>query len=298
MRALLAAVSTFLPAASLLATTITVNSLTDASGCSLRNAIVAANTNAASGGCTAGSGADDISVAVAGTYAPASPLPEISSIVTITATTGNFELNGANAGAADGIRFVSGSAGSRLTGLVINGFSGSGVVLNTSGITLTQNRIGTDRFGVSPIPNCSGAPSSAGVLVDGVIHQTNVIGGSSSTDRNLISGNACIGVRVVTGAATISNNYIGTDYTGSNAIPNGDKGVAIETTSDNRVTNNVLSGNTVAQIIVASGRLHLEGNLIGSNAAGTARLANAPFADGVRALGAGAIVTVVFNRFV
>lgn len=53
MRALLAAVSTFLPAASLLATTITVNSLTDASGCSLRNAIVAANTNAASGGCTA-----------------------------------------------------------------------------------------------------------------------------------------------------------------------------------------------------------------------------------------------------
>ena len=66
---------------------ITVNTLVDENNagadCSLREAITAANTNAAYGGCTAGSGTDTITVSVAGTLTLTSALPAITSDMTI-----------------------------------------------------------------------------------------------------------------------------------------------------------------------------------------------------------------------
>src|SRR4051794_41805739 len=60
------------------AATITVNTNADVStaGCTLRDAITAADGNAATGACSAGAGADTIEVAVTGQIALGSPPPD------------------------------------------------------------------------------------------------------------------------------------------------------------------------------------------------------------------------------
>src|SRR3954468_24281715 len=67
------------------AATINVNTNADVSttGCTLRDAITAADGNAATGACSAGAGADTIEVAVTGQIALGSPLPDIVSGMTI-----------------------------------------------------------------------------------------------------------------------------------------------------------------------------------------------------------------------
>ena len=65
---------------------IIVNTLTDGTGgpdCSLGDAIAAANTDTAQGGCTTGDGVDVISFSVTGTITLGSALPDIASDVTI-----------------------------------------------------------------------------------------------------------------------------------------------------------------------------------------------------------------------
>jgi len=67
--------------------TITVNTLIDSDAddttCSLREAIIAANTNAAYHGCTAGSGDDFITFSVIGIIALSDSLPAITSDLSI-----------------------------------------------------------------------------------------------------------------------------------------------------------------------------------------------------------------------
>jgi CSLREA domain-containing protein len=69
------------------AATITVNTLADEAGsganCSLREAMIAAGTNTAFGGCVAGGAEDDIIVQVTGTLNLTSPLPDITRGVNI-----------------------------------------------------------------------------------------------------------------------------------------------------------------------------------------------------------------------
>ncbi|MBL8171656.1 MAG: CSLREA domain-containing protein, partial [Acidobacteria bacterium] len=99
--------------------TITVNTVADQNGtgadCSLREAIIAANTNAAFGGCPAGaSGLDTIVFNLPAFIQPtinvgstgAGPLPAIAEPVVIDGSSaGRIELNGTSAGvAADGLK--------------------------------------------------------------------------------------------------------------------------------------------------------------------------------------------------
>jgi hypothetical protein len=107
---------------------------------------------------------------------------------------------------------------------VISG-NGDGVVVNLShGTVVKGNYIGTDAAGTSALGN-----TSSGVLIEHYA-DSNTIGGSSAGDRNVISGNLDEGVFISdsgTSGNVVKGNYIGTDASGTGALPNGAQGVAI-----------------------------------------------------------------------
>ncbi|HWS70594.1 MAG TPA: VCBS repeat-containing protein [Thermoanaerobaculia bacterium] len=301
------------------ASTITVDSLSDATGCSLRNAILAANTNAAVAGCTAGTGPDDdINVTVSGTYSPASALPSITEQVLIHATLGNFVLDGSSAGATTvGLTLL---APATIRGLVVQNFGSSGIRIRTTSATIAGNRIGTDAPGSTAAGNCAGinANDGGGIHVDAPANGLQVslylIGGSVAADRNVISGNRCHGILITSDQGAWSNikvwgNNIGTDFCGCNPLPNQRYGVAglmanLTTGGSTPVIGessgfpqpcngncNVISSNLAGQIYVEGFAAHAQitGNVIGANAAGTVPLPNdaSPTGDGVALIGSG-----------
>ena len=116
---------------------------------------------------------------------------------------------------------------------------------DTDGNIVKGNYIGTDASGMAPIPN-----SGPGVIVqDGA--QNNTIGGSSPSERNVISGNLGTGaVYIVTSGASgnvIKGNYIGTNASGTTAIPNRGWGVYLAGAPDNTIGGSGPGeGNTIA----------------------------------------------------
>ena len=108
------------------------------------------------------------------------------------------------------------------------------------------------------------------------------IGGTVSGAGNLISGNSNVGVLTSGDASTgdlVAGNRIGTDLTGTLAIPNYD-GVQIQstgTTIGGTVSGaaNLISGNEqVGVLVLATSGVLIAGNEIGTNLAGTGPLAN------------------------
>lgn len=118
------------------------------------------------------------------------------------------------------------------------------------------NFIGTDASGTAAIPNFEGVALNQHV------------GGFTPEERNVISGNGW-GVR---NATRVTGNYIGTDPTGMNAIPNvyGAAGNAWVGGTEPGA-GNLISGN--AYFGIAGGGL-IQGNLIGTDATGNGPLGN------------------------
>jgi len=245
--------------------------------CTLRAAIQEANALA---------GADTITFGIGigpATIAPASALDIISTPVTIDGTTqpGYLELNGAGAGAlADGLAFGAGSGGSSVRGLVINGFGNVGINLfaGANGITVAGNYIGTNAAGTAPLGN-----GNDGVRVES---SNNTIGGTAVADRNVISGNFDNGIQLNTVSNnTILGNYIGTNAAGMAAIGNGTAGIEARPGATNNTVGgtaagagNLLSGQGAgwAGIALDAGTsgFVVQGNHIGTDAAGTAAVGN------------------------
>jgi CSLREA domain-containing protein len=101
-------------AASITVTTTADENNTGAS-CSLREAITAANTNAAVSGCSAGSGTDTITLP-AGTYTLSSELPAVTSTIIINGNGAATTIVQANANPnASGYRIISVNSGGNLT---------------------------------------------------------------------------------------------------------------------------------------------------------------------------------------
>ena len=274
--------------ASAQATTYMVT-MTDNSGSgSLRQAIMDSNTHPAGGTSTnlitfsIGSGAQTIS--------PTSALPKVTAPVVIDgASQTGFEntplirLDGASAPAGTaGLTITAGS--SAVQNLEITNFKGAGILLQTKGgDSVSGSYIGTD--GTTKQPNNIGIESTS---------SENAVGGLSAPARDVISGNTNWGV-LVTGSGATSNtvlgNYIGTDATGATALGNGQAGVELlGGTQGDFVGNtragarNVISGNGNDGIsVVGSGtsRNLVQGNYLGTNAAGTAALPNAVEGVGV-----------------
>ena len=188
-----------------------------------------------------------------------------------------IELSGSLAGAGtNGLTVTAGD--STIRGLAINRFKGRGISVEArGGNTVAGNFVGTDTTGMLDRGN-----ESAGIFVNS---GGNTIGGPAAADRNLISGNDRQGIYLIGGAAQnnrVLGNWIGTDALGTGAVPNNQYGVWVAS-ANNRVggpaagEGNVISGNRWGGVYVvgatAGGNL-IQGNRIGTNEGGTAKLAN------------------------
>ncbi|MBD3173922.1 MAG: hypothetical protein GF320_01975 [Armatimonadia bacterium] len=151
--------------------------------------------------------------------------------------------------------------------------------VGVSGNQVLGNYIGTDLTGTAAVPN------TYGVLFDDRSHD-NVVGGLGEGEGNLISGNTAFGAyfyNMGTRANRVVGNRIGTDVTGTRALPN-ETGVHIDGgTVDNAVDSNLISGNLVAGITLFAlytDDNHITRNLIGTDATGQSPLGNG--VDGIR----------------
>ena len=114
--------------------------------------------------------------------------------------------------------------------------------------------------------------------------QYNIIGGSAAEDRNIVSGNNHIGIRLANANHnTLVNNYVGTDRTGTYALRNYD-GISVEGTSKY----NIIGGYTIAERNLVSGNVAygipvfgagcdnnvIIGNYIGTDITGTIAIPN------------------------
>ncbi|MDR3639531.1 MAG: MBG domain-containing protein, partial [Isosphaeraceae bacterium] len=245
---------------------------------SLREAILAVDN-------TPGFDTIDFDIPGAGiqTIIPSGALPHVTNPVVLDATsqpgyagTPLIELDGTLLPfSADGIEVNAPST--TVEGFSIYGFSGNGIKVDAVGLTAIKgNLIGLRGDGAL-------APSNGtGIVLSGATGTT--IGGSSTSNANVIAGNTSGGIRIEGGASgnAVLGNLIGTDPSGTTAIANG-YGIEINGSANNTiggttpVAGNVISGNTSDGIDVeaagSSGNL-IEGNLLGTNAGRGLPLAN------------------------
>jgi hypothetical protein len=148
------------------------------------------------------------------------------------------------------------------------------------------NMVGTDASGTHAVPNVKdGMYLFAGA-------SGNTIGGTSTSARNIVSGNGYSGIGFY-GQGTSNNlvegNYIGVDSSGSKAVGNSDDGVGVGPgASGNTIggtstsARNILSGNGYSGIVLfgqgTSNNL-VEGNYIGVDSSGSKAVGNSD--DGV-----------------
>lgn len=145
-----------------------------------------------------------------------------------------------------GLLFDDGSANNIVGGYtadernILSGNSGYGVFLYNLGTNSNKvigNYIGTDVTGTVSVPNANG------IVIDGAA-KTHLI------DSNLISGNLQHGIIIhITGTDShvITRNFIGTDYTGQNPLPNGFDGIRIaEGSKSNIIGGTPAEGNIIA----------------------------------------------------
>jgi parallel beta-helix repeat protein len=252
---------------------------------SLREAISACNNTA--GPDTINFNIPDALVGGVHTITPSSALPGIIDTILIDGTSEPdftsspiIELNGTSAGAVDGLTLAAGSDSSTIRSLVINRFEGNGITINSShGNTIAGNYIGLDSTGAVDQGN-----ASRGVRLTNSANNT--IGGVTSADRNLISGNGSRGV-YIEGVASSGNvvcgNYIGLDVTGTLDRGNSGSGVKIVGAPNNTIggataaTRNVISGNSGRGVhIDSSGAMGnaVTGNYIGTDLTGILDVGN------------------------
>lgn len=160
-------------------------------------------------------------------------------------------------------------------GNIISGNGDAGIFLNFNGTgtTIQGNVIGVGRDGASPLAN-----QNTGIAVKG--SSTNLIGGTISGARNIISGNVSSGIYLFEVGATgnvIEGNYIGTDISGGINASNSGDGITLNGVPGNVIRSNLISGNGLSGISLnnntTSGNLII-GNRIGTDASGNSSLSN------------------------
>lgn len=235
---------------------------------------------------------------------PASALPTITKPVTIDGTTQPgfsgapiVQIDGSGAGASTDGLALSNHSGSVVRGLLIVAFGGNGVVITGTGGShvIAGNFIGVNAGG-------TGAGNGKdGVLISGV--PNNRIGGTTAADRNVISDNGqsnVFGGVEMNGSGTTGNlvegNYIGLDPTGSVALGNSKSSgygvILVNAASGNTVggtaagAGNVISANGQGMLIQSADANTVQGNRIGTDAAGIGARPN--LFDGIGIIGTSA----------
>ncbi len=156
---------------------------------------------------------------------------------------------------------------------VISGNGGAGIHLNsTQGNVIQGNFIGTDETGMVDLGN-----AWVGIqLLQGAT--SNTVGGPNPGERNLISANVVgVGISLSASQNVVEGNLIGTDITGNAALGNDGYGITVNNTTNlNTIRGNLISGNVTYGVNLNNAlNTQVVGNVIGINAAGTAKLPNA-----------------------
>jgi hypothetical protein len=178
-----------------------------------------------------------------------------------------------------------GQPGSEVTGLDIEKFQ-NGVVITAAGNAQVAGCfIGTDPTGEAAAGNFYGVALQ---------NSSNLIGGPSVGDRNVISGNNGAGIYVPDKTSNplnmtptgnmVENNIIGLDAAGTKVLSNGQSGVSDFGSGDTyggatAGLGNVVSGNGEVGI-GASGSVTIENNYVGTDVTGNVALGNGPGASG------------------
>ncbi len=158
--------------------------------------------------------------------------------------------------------------------ILVNGTS-------SSGTTIQGNYIGTNAAGTAAISG-SVIGVQIGTNGTGTGSSNNTIGGTTAAARNVISGNSNIGIKLFDDTVTgnvIQGNYIGVNAAGTAALANG-AGISLLRANDTLIggtvagAGNVVSGNTNDGIDIDGSRNLIQGNFVGTNAAGTAAVPN------------------------
>jgi hypothetical protein len=258
-------VMTAIPAA-----TLTVTNTNDLGGGSLRQAILDAN---------AGAGNDTITFNISGggpfVITPQAPgLPAVLKPTTIDGTTqpgyaGTPIIEIANFSGA-GLKLQGGA--STIRGILVRGLN-VGISLESSNNVVEACYVGTDLTGTVAAANGTGISVQASAT-------GNTVGSATAGSGNLISGN-------ITGIALVNNadnvivgNLIGTTADGTAALGNSEGILATLTTGlviggSSAGEGNVISGSAGDGIHLTNGSgARIQGNRIGTNAAGTEALSN------------------------
>ena len=190
-------------------------------------------------------------------------------------------------------------SGNTIRSNIIAGNSTNGILV--MGLGATANTIISNWIGLSP-GGTRMANGADGVLLEDA-GPGNVVGGVGQ--GNIISGNSQEGVAITgspaaTSGTLVCGNFIGTDPSGTSAIGNGADGVLVYGSSGSTIggatgfpgtgLGNVIAGNSQAGILIdnpagtQTSKNMVVGNLIGTNAAGSAELGNG--SDGIQILNA------------
>ncbi|MGB3702881.1 MAG: hypothetical protein WA997_16590, partial [Anaerolineales bacterium] len=164
-------------------------------------------------------------------------------------------------------------------GNLISGNANIGVWIDsagTTGIQVLGNIIGADISGMTAVPNYHGILISTGSTA-------NQIGDAGTGAGNLISGNEYAGIwmeHLATPGNTIAGNKIGTNLTGTGAVPNY-YGIIHFAASNNLIggtepgAGNLISGNALEGVHIEHSSLNsLLGNTIGTDVTGEVAIPN------------------------
>ncbi|GAB5417265.1 MAG: hypothetical protein Crog4KO_08750 [Crocinitomicaceae bacterium] len=195
-------------------------------------------------------------------------------------------LEGAFAGAVEGIHLLQGASGSTVKALNIRGFQLNGIRLTDADNCVIQSCT----IGVNSSAWSATANGENGIRIEGAADY-NLIGGSDC-DGNLVSGNLGAGVSIDSSVFNeVAGNLIGLHINGASAIPNGSHGISAVnyshyTTIGGFTTNerNVISGNGNGTIgnginLDASVACTVRGNYIGLDVTGSFGIGNSE--DGI-----------------
>jgi CSLREA domain-containing protein len=276
-------------AAELASADVTVDTAADSDAddlhCSLREAIVAANTNADHQGCTRTAATVDKITFALTTGTPAitvsgSELPTITEPTEIDGATGGatrVAILSGGGGLQRGLTFGNGNTtASIVRTLVVSGFTSSEIFIsNGNGFTLTGNWHGHDVAGTSLV-----AGSGSGIeICSGFSCGTSVghtIGGASAALRNVIVGGSSSAIVVNSpGSTTIQGNFINTNAAGTQqASQTFTSGIVLNNSSSNVIKGNVVVGFNPMVItgnpaLAQSNGTIVQGNFIGTDASGT-----------------------------
>jgi len=206
--------------------------------------------------------------------------------------------------------FVEGSSGNTIGGAtlaarnLISNNQGGGIFLDGPGsgsATIQGNYVGLDVTGSAAMGNNGG-----GVFV--ISASNNLIGGPSALARNVISGNNGGGLFILSDSdypgvppanVVVQNNYVGTNSSGTATIGGSSTGISVlgapGTVIGTPGAGNLISGNNGTGLFFGaraganSTDCLVQGNFIGTNAAGTAAVRNSRGMD-VRDSSTGCII--------